>query len=195
MRARDPHLHDARREAILAAAAACFLRRGFHASSMKDICAAAGMSAGTLYHYFPSKAAIVAGILERDRRATQALLAELDQAAGLRAGLSAALDTLERYATEEDLRLQAEIAAEILRDPVLRAEAAAQEAEARAGLAARLEAAAATGEITPAVGAATAIAALLDGILWAATLRGPAHLAAARPALEAALDRLLEPRP
>jgi AcrR family transcriptional regulator len=40
---------------------------GFHQASMQQICAAAGMSPGNLYRYFPSKEAIIAGIAERDR--------------------------------------------------------------------------------------------------------------------------------
>jgi AcrR family transcriptional regulator len=40
---------------------------GFHQTSMQQICSEAGMSAGNVYRYFPSKEAIIAGITERDR--------------------------------------------------------------------------------------------------------------------------------
>src|SRR6188474_1076875 len=56
-----------RRDEILSAAQRCFVRSGFHQTSMQEICAEAGMSAGNLYRYFPSKEAIIAGIAERDR--------------------------------------------------------------------------------------------------------------------------------
>src|ERR1700704_4475925 len=56
-----------RRDEILEAAGRCFVRSGFHQTSMQEICAEAGMSAGNLYRYFPSKEAIIAGIAERDR--------------------------------------------------------------------------------------------------------------------------------
>ena len=56
-----------RRDEILEAAQRCFVRSGFHQTSMQEICAEAGMSAGNLYRYFPSKEAIIAGIAERDR--------------------------------------------------------------------------------------------------------------------------------
>jgi AcrR family transcriptional regulator len=55
----------ARREEILTAAAECFSRDGFHATSISKISAAAGMSAGHIYHFFPNKEAIVVGIVER----------------------------------------------------------------------------------------------------------------------------------
>ncbi len=55
----------ARREEILSAAAQCFSRNGFHATSISKISAAAGMSAGHIYHFFPNKEAIVIGIVER----------------------------------------------------------------------------------------------------------------------------------
>jgi len=49
-----------RRAAILAAAARCFAANGFHATSMPDVCAEAGMSAGGVYRYFGSKDQLIA---------------------------------------------------------------------------------------------------------------------------------------
>nr|WP_055457804.1 TetR/AcrR family transcriptional regulator [Chelatococcus sambhunathii] len=56
-----------RRSRILDAAERCFVRSGFHRTTMQDVAAEAGMSAGNLYRYFRSKGAIVAGLTERDR--------------------------------------------------------------------------------------------------------------------------------
>ncbi|WP_061961520.1 TetR/AcrR family transcriptional regulator [Demequina flava] len=53
---RPPEHHDQRRAQILSAALTCFSRDGFHGASMSDIIAEAGVSAGTVYRYFPSKA-------------------------------------------------------------------------------------------------------------------------------------------
>src|SRR5687768_513463 len=47
------------RQRIYAAALTLFRERGFDATTMRDIAAAAGMSLGAAYHYFPSKDAIV----------------------------------------------------------------------------------------------------------------------------------------
>lgn len=62
MRTRDDALRQRREAEILAAAAACFARRGAHAASMNEICAEARLSAGALYRYFPSKEAIIEGL-------------------------------------------------------------------------------------------------------------------------------------
>ena len=46
---------SARREQILAAAAVCFARTGYHTTTMADVAAQAGLSKGTPYLYFDSK--------------------------------------------------------------------------------------------------------------------------------------------
>ena len=53
------------RKRIYAAALALFRERGFDATTMRDIAAAAGMSLGAAYHYFPSKDAIVLAFYDR----------------------------------------------------------------------------------------------------------------------------------
>jgi AcrR family transcriptional regulator len=45
----------ARRQQILDAARSCFLRNGFHATSMQDVIKEAKLSVGAVYRYFPSK--------------------------------------------------------------------------------------------------------------------------------------------
>ena len=62
-----PSFQNDRRSEILDAAEACFVRSGFHRTTMQDVARAAGMVPGNLYNYFPSKDAIVAGLTERDR--------------------------------------------------------------------------------------------------------------------------------
>jgi AcrR family transcriptional regulator len=57
---------DARRAQVLAAARRCFVRDGFHATSMTDICRAAGVSSGVIYLYFSSKDDIIAAIAEQN---------------------------------------------------------------------------------------------------------------------------------
>lgn len=64
---------DNRREAILDAAARLFARRGFHATSMRDIAAAADMLPGSVYYHFASKDALLAAVYAEgvDRIAAQ----------------------------------------------------------------------------------------------------------------------------
>lgn len=49
----------ARQEQIINAAVACFSRKGFHQTTMKDICEEAGLSPGAVYNYFSGKEDIV----------------------------------------------------------------------------------------------------------------------------------------
>lgn len=54
----------ARRDQIIAAAAGCFSRSGYHATTMADIAEAAGVSKGTPYLYFPGKEALFIALYE-----------------------------------------------------------------------------------------------------------------------------------
>jgi AcrR family transcriptional regulator len=54
----------ARREQIIAAALACFARTGYHATTMADVAAQAGLSKGTPYLYFDSKEALFIALHE-----------------------------------------------------------------------------------------------------------------------------------
>lgn len=57
-----PEHTAARRQQILDAAHACFLRDGFHQTSMADIQRESGLSAGAIYLYFKGKDEIVLGL-------------------------------------------------------------------------------------------------------------------------------------
>src|SRR3954471_22731131 len=58
----EAHL-AARRDQILAAAARCFARDGFHRTSMQDIVRESGISAGLVYRYFAGKDDVIAAIV------------------------------------------------------------------------------------------------------------------------------------
>src|SRR5687768_10053474 len=68
----DTALASARRTQILDAAATVFASHGFHGATIKQIARAAGIADGTIYIYFPSKDALLLGLLDRlnesDRR-------------------------------------------------------------------------------------------------------------------------------
>ncbi|WP_354224277.1 TetR/AcrR family transcriptional regulator [Bradyrhizobium sp. F1.4.3] len=64
MRKVDPVKHERKRGEIIAAALRCFTRDGFRGASTTDICAQAGISPGHLYHYFPSKEAIIETMID-----------------------------------------------------------------------------------------------------------------------------------
>lgn len=56
---------EARREQILKAATRCFARKGVQRTTMREICTAARLSAGSVYTWFPSKKAIIQEMLRR----------------------------------------------------------------------------------------------------------------------------------
>jgi len=68
---------QARRSEILDAAWRCFTRRGFHQTTMKDICRESGMSPGAVYRYFRSKVEIIGAVQERETEQQTALIAAM----------------------------------------------------------------------------------------------------------------------
>ncbi|MGW4497591.1 TetR/AcrR family transcriptional regulator [Micromonospora sp. NPDC004336] len=60
----SPEHLAARRRQIVDAARRCFLREGFHRTTMQDVIAEAGLSVGAVYRYFPSKAELISAIAE-----------------------------------------------------------------------------------------------------------------------------------
>jgi AcrR family transcriptional regulator len=75
-RVSEEHLERRRRQ-ILDAARACFVRKGVHETSMQDIFAESGLSAGAVYRYFKSKNEIVAANLMAVVGDLQAYFAEI----------------------------------------------------------------------------------------------------------------------
>lgn len=96
--------YDTQREAILACAAHCFARRGYTATTMKEVAEACGLSKAALYHYFRDKDSLLLSIAEGHVSRLHALVAEvaaqdLDPAARLRELIRR---ILEEYAGAQD---------------------------------------------------------------------------------------------
>jgi TetR/AcrR family transcriptional regulator, repressor for uid operon len=110
-----------RRDAILDAAQQVFSEKGFELATIQDVATACGMSAGNLYRYFPSKAAMVSGLVERDRNQMAASFAAL----ALSPNQLASFETMGREFIKcecaRDARLTLEIWAASSRRPELRA--------------------------------------------------------------------------
>src|SRR5687768_6727735 len=60
----NQEIRDARREELLRAAARVFAKKGFAHAKISDIAAEAGLSHGLVYHYFDSKEAVFAAIID-----------------------------------------------------------------------------------------------------------------------------------
>jgi AcrR family transcriptional regulator len=121
-RVSEAHL-AARRQQILAAARTCFLRNGFHQTSMQDVIKEAGLSVGAVYRYFPSKTDLIAGIAETVIGGVAGMLDELareEPPPPLVDVMEAAADVVTRETGPDGaLRLALQVWSESLRDPVL----------------------------------------------------------------------------
>ena len=97
-----PPEHADRRASILDAALACFVERGFHGTAIPQIADKAGIAAGTIYHYFDSKEALV-NALYRGWKTTvaQRVLAAFPQGAPVREQFRVMWNEMVGFATAE----------------------------------------------------------------------------------------------
>ena len=203
MRTVNPEHQQARRQQILEAAVACFMRKGFHATRTAEICAEAGMSPGNLFHYFPTKEAIIAAIVEEDQRETAERFAAAAQADVLYPALIRIVeDSLALLTDPVYTRIGLEVLAEAVRNPQVFACVARSEAGRKAQLAQLLDTAAQRGQVRLAMSPAQAadwILLLLDGAFGRAMVEDRFDLQAYRSlvlgAIAAAVTPLPEPQP
>jgi AcrR family transcriptional regulator len=121
-RVSDEHL-AARRLQILDAARRCFLRDGFHNTSMQDVIAEAGLSVGAVYRYFKSKNDLITEIAEGVIGGAAEIFRELtgqEPPPPLIDTVERALDFVDAQTGPQGaFRLALPVWAESLRDPVL----------------------------------------------------------------------------
>jgi AcrR family transcriptional regulator len=79
----DPEPAPGRREQLLDAAALCFARGGFHATTVAEISLQAQCSPGLLYRYFAGKEALVSALVDREAGRTVAALSAVRGSADL----------------------------------------------------------------------------------------------------------------
>jgi AcrR family transcriptional regulator len=109
---------DERRAHILAAARHCFVRDGFHQTSMQDLVREAGMSSGAVYRYFASKDAMIVAIAEENLDQIVAIVQEsVQHGADLGAALATALEFVSaRHAEDGFAAIALVVWSEALRD-------------------------------------------------------------------------------
>ena len=197
MRKSDPELQSRRREQILEAAAVCFVRRGFHQSSMQDICAEAQMSPGAVYHYFDSKDTIIEAIADEHRIETMAFLEKLRDSENFVDGfIEAVTKALEISIKAEHPRLGVEILAEASRNPKVAKLFDNTELETKKTLVRMLQDAAERGEIDSTLKAehtAEILLALIEGIEGRAILNPSIKVRSLAPTLATLIARFLQP--
>jgi len=109
-----------RREAIVVAARALAAEGGMATVQIAPVAARAGIAAGTVYRYFPSKTELVAAVIEAvSERELAALRAAADAAPGPLSALAAAITTFAARALHQRRLAWAVIAEPV--DPVINA--------------------------------------------------------------------------
>jgi len=116
MRKIDPRRHELKRQEILAAAGRCFARDGFRGARVADICAAAHISPGHLYHYFDGKESIIDAMAERNMARVVRRFAQMARQTNTLRALSAGLGASRRGQRHRRTQLAVEIVAEASRN-------------------------------------------------------------------------------
>jgi TetR/AcrR family transcriptional repressor of uid operon len=194
MRRANAQLQSDRRAEIMAAAERCFVRAGFHQTSMQEICAEAGMSPGNLYRYFVSKEAIIAGICERDRADATRDFTAVGQSPDFFQALAALAQHHMVEKPAHEVALFAELMAESRRNPDIARLWRDCDADVSARMVEMLRAAAAKGEIAADLDfeRVTAILTMVyDGLCWRRAIEPDFDAAAVTPIILEMVRRLL----
>ena len=115
----------ARRQQILDAARICFLRSGFHQTSMQDVIKEANLSVGAVYRYFPSKNELIIALAEQVIGQITVMFGGL-VASDPPPSLATAMQRATDFVTDEtgpggSLRMALQIWSEAMYDPTLAA--------------------------------------------------------------------------
>ena len=186
---------DARRRHILDAARRCFIRNGFHATSVQDILAEAELSVGAMYRYFKGKddiiAAIVAEALSEVARTFDGADFEDPPPLDDIVDLVLNVEKPPLADTPESAQLLVQIWSEAVRSPALAAQLSDVMAESRAvigRLVAQHQRRGLIPDDTPAEDVARVLIALIDGFMVQSAMRGEADPAAFRAGLRALMS-------
>jgi len=120
-RTADPELAETRRAEILDAATACFVKRGIHQTTMREIIGQAGLSAGAVYSYFESKDTIIEALAARDRAGIYELATHLEASGNASQAIIEAVYAIIEECTYEVARLGIEFLAEAGRNGTVKA--------------------------------------------------------------------------
>ena len=193
-RRRADDLAETRRREILDAAARCFVRRGVHQTSMREIIAEAGLSAGAIYNYFDGKEAIIEAIAARERRVIEEFADYLETEPDPRTAIIEAVREIIRDCPPDEARLGVELLAEGSRNPAVLALLKRNDAALREAFLSAIRRGQESGQIASGLGAEPlldTIVALYEGFIGHIALDPEADRAAYARAAVAALTALL----
>ncbi|MFI6567263.1 TetR/AcrR family transcriptional regulator [Streptomyces sp. NPDC050534] len=188
-RVSEQYKEDQRAE-ILAAARGCFVRNGFHRTSMQDVFAEAGKSAGAVYRYFPKKEDLIVGVaaqnLDDVTEVLRTALTHSDGAPGVGQVMAELLEAvIERHRDKQLATVALMVWSEALRNPALAERLEAATINMSQTMAALIRERQRVGTWTgaPADALAQVILSILPGFLLNLALRGPHGVAAFPDAL------------
>lgn len=200
MRTVDPARHQARRRHIINVAAELFAAKGFERTTTAEICKAAGMSAGNLFHYFPNKRAIFHAVFEDDEHDGATKARRLAAARTADDPWTALLETVDFLASPSTEPLVPALVMEAMvqayRDPELEALLSSDNDEERSTVTTLLQNAAAAGQIDTALDpddTAAWIMALIAALYTSAATDPSFSPADQLPTLRLILRRFLRP--
>ena len=155
-----------RRDTIVNAAIGCFIDKGFHATSMRDIAQAAAVSLGNLYNYFPGKESLIAEVAIREQDELAPLLKALrDKNTSANVRVENFLRTYSALCSQREWAvLAAECIAEIARNAGLAPASEENQTRTLSALEAAIEDGNAQGIFAPQVPAGIVAQLLLDSV-------------------------------
>ncbi len=185
-----------RREKIVEAALECFLVKGFHQTSIRDIAGKAGISLGNLYNHFDGKESLIAEIaaLEADEVGTYEtiLSTSADPTEAVRKFADALLASASR---RENAVLAAEITTEGMRNRLIGDGFVANRERLARALADVLSRGMELGQFDPELDAletADLIIDLIEGLAMRSAFSGQKPSRASRRALKVLIDKSLQ---
>jgi TetR/AcrR family transcriptional regulator, repressor for uid operon len=197
MRTVDPVKHEEKRSEILEAASRCFAKSGFHGATIAQICAAARISPGHLYHYFSNKEAIVAAITGSGLAYTKERFAAIGEGTDAVDAVLSELDRLRDHQSAKGVGVLLEVLAEASRNPTIAKSLREHSRGMRELLAEFLRAGQARQEVDPSLDVetvASVLISLIDGYK-ALSVRDPKHdPKKTAKAFETMITRFLSPQ-
>ena len=200
MRKVDRAKFDEKRRHILEAAEQCFRRDGFRGASIGDICAAARMSPGHLYHYFDSKEAIIEALFELRLEREAAIVGELTLKpnADLITALCGWLDQRVKDVRAHGSSIGLEMRAESARNPAIAKIAARADQGTRELLSRLIHEGQERGQVDPGLdpdSAAAVIHSIIFGLNRLGAISDPTFdVKAASATLKSLIERFLRPQ-
>ncbi|MFN2560393.1 MAG: TetR/AcrR family transcriptional regulator [Jatrophihabitans sp.] len=175
------------------AARRCFARNGFHETSMQDLFAESGLSAGAVYRYFPSKDEVILAIADENMSEVSALIRSLVSNPGggtLGETLATVLELISENNERDDLgSIALMVWAEAVRNPAIAERFAVLLAQMRTDLAGAVARRAVTDQSAgvPADALAGLLLAIVPGYILQLTLIGHGSVAGVPDAARALL--------